>query len=115
MVPKGLDAAGIRSAIDNAEEPEPQPESAKKTTKPSQADTLIKLAGSRAKLFHDGDTAYAILTLTSHHEVWPLQSKSFRDWLFKIYFEQEDRAPNAGAVRAAINTMAGFARFGSKE
>ncbi len=97
------------------EEVKPQPESAKKVGNPSQADTLIKIAGDRAKLFHDGDTAYAILKVKSHHEVWRLQSKSFRDWLFKIYFEQEDRAPNAESVRAAINTLAGVARFGSRD
>ena len=81
----------------------------------SQADILIKLARARAELFHDGDTAYAILKVESHDEVWPLQSKYFRDWLFKIYFEQEGKAPNAEAVRAAINTLAGFARFGSND
>src|SRR5208282_6654955 len=81
----------------------------------SQADILIKLARDRAKLFHDGDTAHAILKVESHHEVWPLQSKSFRDWLFKIYFEEKGKAPNAEAVRAAINTLAGFARFGSND
>jgi hypothetical protein len=83
--------------------------------KQSQADSLIALALLHVKLFHDGDTAYAILTIKSHHEVWPLQSKSFRDWLFKVYFEQEKKAPNAEAVRAAINTLAGFARFGSND
>jgi len=109
-----LDVGAIRSAIDNAKEPGPQTESAKPARKPSQADTLIALALLRVELFHDGDTAYAILTIKSHHEVWPLQSK-FRDWLFKVYFEQEKKAPNAEAVRAAINTLAAFARFGSND
>jgi hypothetical protein len=105
-------AAGSTGA---AEEVKPQQEVAKKAGKPSQADTLIMLARKRVELFHDGDAAYAILTHRSHHEVWPLQSKSFRDWLFKIYFEQEKKAPNAEAVRAAVNTLAGFARFGSND
>ena len=87
---------------------------ARRPERTSQADILVELARSNVKLFHNGDTAYGILKLGRHHEVRPLLSKAFRDWLFKVYFEQKKKAPSSEAVRAAINTLAGFARFGPK-
>jgi hypothetical protein len=109
-----LDEGAIRDAMGEAEEAKPKPESARRAGRPSQADALVKLARSDVKLFHDGDTAYGILKLGRHSEVRPLLSKALRDWLFKAYFEQEKKAPSSEAVRAAINTLAGFARFGPK-
>jgi hypothetical protein len=85
-----------------------------KEKKPSQAELLIEIARDRTRLFHDGDVGYGLVTTEAHKEVWQLKAKTFRMWLYQVFFEQHGKAANAEAISAALNTVEGFARFGSK-
>jgi hypothetical protein len=65
-------------------------------------------------LFHDpaGD-AYITFNAGDHHETHALNTRAVRQWLSRRFFEEEETAPHGGAVRDAIETLAGFADKGA--
>ena len=72
---------------------------------PSQADILVALAEA-ADLFHTpDDIAYADIEVGSHRETWPIQSRGFRRWLKRRFFEECEGAPNGEAVASAIGVI----------
>lgn len=77
----------------------------------NQATKLVKLAGD-AQLFHDADgNTFVTLAINGHWEVWPLQSKRFKQWVAHRYFEQFNSTPNSQAVSDAANVLHGVALF----
>ena len=72
---------------------------------PSQADILVALAEA-AELFHTPDeVAYADIEINGHRETWPVQSRGFRRWLKRRYFEEQESAPNGEAVATALGVI----------
>ena len=64
------------------------PEEIKKTTNLKK---LVKLAHNNAFFFKDPDSrAFARIKIGKHHELYPLRSSSFEDWLSAINFKEFD-------------------------
>jgi hypothetical protein len=86
---------------------------AERVQKKSQATRLVELAlGQGLELFHGADgTAYASAPVGAHREIWPTKSKSFRDFLAHIFYVADARAPSSQALRDAVQTLDGQARF----
>jgi hypothetical protein len=82
---------------------------------PPQADILLDIAQA-ADLFHTPDgTGFADLAIDGHRETWPINSKGFRRWLARRYFEQTDGAPNSEALKSALNVIEAKAHFDAPE
>ncbi len=82
----------------------------------SQATRLVNLAqAAKADLFHDSEDSFATIRAGDHVETYALKSRAMRHWLTRLYFEAESKAPNAEAIRCAIDTLAAYARFNSEE
>jgi len=82
---------------------------------PSQADILIDLAQT-AELFHKPDgTGYADLDINGHRETWPIQSKGFRRWLVRRFYEATKGAPSSEALKSALNVIEAKAHFDAPE
>jgi len=82
---------------------------------PTQADILIELAQT-AELFHTPNgTGYADLDINGHRETWPIQSKGFRRWLARRFFEATRSAPNSEALKSALNVIEAKAHFDAPE
>ena len=80
--------------------------------KPTQADTLVRLAGDAASFFKSpDDTAYALVEADGHREVWPLRSTGFKQWLVYRYFRATGIAPKADALGQALCTLGAMAQF----
>lgn len=77
-----------------------------------QAQTLVALAVN-AELFHapDGDTGYATVPVGSHHETWPIRSKSFRRWLTRRFYDAHGKPPGAQAVADVLCLLEAKAQF----
>lgn len=81
----------------------------------TQADILIGLA-SQAELFHTPNkTGYASFEVGDHREVCPITSNGFRRWLTRRYFEEIGKAPNAQALKSALNVLDAKAHFDGSE
>jgi hypothetical protein len=83
----------------------------------NQATELVKLAEAAAvDLWHDRDgTGYATLPVDDHAEHWPVRSRAVRLWLRRRYYEEHESAPNANAVRDALEVLDGKALFAGDE
>jgi len=83
--------------------------------KPTQADIIVNLA-SRAELFHTpNNIAYADLKIHGHRETWPVNSKGFRNYLTKIYFEKREGAPGSEALKSALRVLEAMALYDGVE
>jgi hypothetical protein len=79
--------------------------------RPTQANILVELA-QPADLFHAPDgTGYADLEINGHRETWPIDSKSFRRWLARRFFEATGGAPDSEAMKSALNVIEAKAQF----
>jgi hypothetical protein len=77
------------------------------------ADLLVQLAtGSGAEFFHDPDgNGYATVPAGTHRETWRLSSTGFKTWAQHLFYRMTGRSPNAEAVRTALGTLEGRARY----
>ena len=86
-----------------------------KEERESAATKLLGLASGCAELFHAGDSCYATITIREHRETHALNSRGFRRWLMKIFFEQCGRAASGETIKSSITTLEGIARFDRDE
>jgi len=81
----------------------------------NQATALVRLAGDVA-LWHDSEgTGWATVDVHTHHEHHRLNSKRFRQWLARRYYEDAGRSANSQAVQEAIGTLEGKAVYDGPE
>lgn len=74
---------------------------------PSQATTILDLVNvCDVEFFHtvDGD-GYADVPVRNHTEIYPIRSKGFRRWLARLFYRNEQKAPNAQAMQDALGVM----------
>jgi hypothetical protein len=84
-------------------------------SKPSQVSVLTALAESAA-LFHTPDrTAYGCIEINGHRETWRVDSRCFKNWLVRVFFEETGRAPGSEALAAAIRCVEAKAQFDAPE
>jgi hypothetical protein len=76
------------------------------------ADKLVNLARSNCDFIHDPNgEPYAVFAATGARQVLHLESKAFGEYLSHAYYSQHDRAPNEPALRVALATLKGQAKF----
>jgi hypothetical protein len=92
-------------------------EPSEKRDRKSAAATLVNLADeSGAELWHDRDgDGYITFTVGNHRENHPVNSKSTRLWLSRLYYEKTGKVPAADATREALAILEGRARFDGDE
>src|SRR5205823_1516561 len=77
----------------------------------SQATVLVELAAG-ATLFHTPELeAFALLTISSTRQTWPIGSRDFRDYLSHQFYTRAGKAPGSQAVADAQSTLRGKALF----
>ena len=79
----------------------------------SQATKLVALARQGdTDLFHDeAGKPYITFPNGTHQETWSLTSTPLRDWLSARYYATYNTAPGSQALKDALNTLSGIARF----
>lgn len=83
--------------------------------KKSQATVLVDLSAD-IDLFHDADsTCYAIIQKPTHREVWPVQSRAFRNWLSHEYFVLSGQGARGASVADALATVEARAQHQSEQ
>jgi phage/plasmid primase-like uncharacterized protein len=108
-VRRAIDAAIDSDDIDALLGPDEATEETKKkgtTMTDKQADVLVRLAESEAVLFHSFDDAgYAKLEVNDHHEVWPIRSNRFKQWLMRAFYLETKKAPGTEAMSSALSLI----------
>jgi hypothetical protein len=81
----------------------------------SQA-TLAANMAAAWELWHTpaGD-AYATVPVGDHDETWPIKSQTFKRYVAKCFFDEQQKAMNSDALSAAINLMEAKSLFEGEE
>ncbi|QDU39190.1 hypothetical protein Mal4_35270 [Maioricimonas rarisocia] len=81
----------------------------------SVASVLVALAREHVREFWHTPEAepkpYATIACCTHHEHWPIGSRSFKQWLRKQYWDSEGKAANSQSMTDAIEMLTGMAIF----
>lgn len=84
-------------------------------SKETQSDVLIS-SGSAAKLFCDDiEEKYAAVDVNGHKEVYKINSKKFKMWLTKKYYDETGKAPGSDAMNQALGIFEMKAMYGGDE
>lgn len=84
-------------------------------SKETQSDILIN-AGSEAKLFCDAiEEKYAAVEINGHIEVYKINSKKFKMWLTKKYYDETKKAPGSDAMNQALGVFEMKAMYEGEE
>ncbi|MFC2045587.1 hypothetical protein ACFLUH_02800, partial [Chloroflexota bacterium] len=68
------------------------------------------------ELFHTPDRMpYAVIKQDGHIEVWPLESRTVKDYLSRRYYKKTGSAPSLQAIQNAFNVFRGHALFDGLE
>ena len=79
------------------------------------ADALVELARSRAEFVHDADgEPFAVIHEDGVRRCLHLGSKAFGEWLSFRFYRDTDRAPTDQALKTALATLTGQAKFDGK-
>lgn len=85
---------------------------------PSAATTIVDMLLERdgTELFHtpEGD-GYATVTIDGHQEHLSISSSGLRDLMALMYYKSKGKAPNSTALKDAVQTLEGIARFDGDE
>ena len=81
----------------------------------SQATKIVEMA-ENVDLFHTADgRTFVLVEVGDHFETWSTKSKSFRNYLARMFYEVEGSAPSGQAIRDAIIVLDGRALYEGKE
>ncbi len=74
---------------------------------PNLQTRIVNLVQDEASLFTDGkETAYAMMSISDHKELWPVNSKRFAQNLYRIGREENDgNIPSPEAISSAIKYL----------
>lgn len=90
-------------------------ETQERDREPSQSERLIGYV-DEAELFHTPDgKPHATFAVDDHEETWPLNSKRFKQWLLRRFYEEQGKAPSAQARTDAMATIEARANFDGSE
>lgn len=83
----------------------------------SQADIAITLVNkSGANLFHDDeDVPFAEVPVGDHLEIWPVESKQFKKWINRLFWNSQKKALKEQPRKDVISTLAGLAEIDGTE
>ncbi len=116
LKPLGIGKTAIRAEVERLKKELAAQEEGSDKEDETQADLLIKIATANAFLFHDETKdGFAQIEINGHKETHSLQSKFFRQWLIRKYYEQTERSPNSEAVRQALGLIEAKAVFDGPE
>jgi hypothetical protein len=87
-------------------------EKVKQEKEQKQIDVLVKAAKSDCGLFHDeSGVAYVDLSINNHRETWPVNSRQFRSWLMRYFWERQGSTPNPELLSTAVRMFEAMALF----
>ncbi|PJE51575.1 MAG: hypothetical protein COV29_00240 [Candidatus Yanofskybacteria bacterium CG10_big_fil_rev_8_21_14_0_10_36_16] len=72
-----------------------------------QATKIVELVSeSNITLFHNElKQPYAYIEINNHSEIWPCESRQFKDWLGHIFWNNEGKSAYPNAINGALSTL----------
>jgi hypothetical protein len=86
-----------------------------KDEKVSQSALLMNLMGNTELFTSQNDEPFASIEVNEHFENWAIDSKTFRDWVGRRFYNTHKKIASENAVKEALSTLAGKARFDGQQ
>lgn len=84
--------------------------------KESETSRLLRLATEQCECVRDtSKVAYAIMLVNGVRQCWAIKSTDFHEWLSHSYYKENNIAPSANAMKQALETLVGKAKFEGRE
>jgi hypothetical protein len=98
---------------DNDDDADDDGHQGQRPKRPKNPETLIQLVfGHQIVLFHDDDEKpYATFENKGHYETWPVQSRRFKNFLRKLFFESTGAGIPSGDLADALGQLEAMALF----
>ena len=81
----------------------------------SQATMAANMATVWEMWHTPGGDAFATVPVGNHFETWPVKSRTFKRYVAKQFFEEQQKAINSDALSSAVNLMEAMALFDGDE
>jgi len=79
------------------------------------ADAAANMAAAWDLWHTPAGDAYATVPVGEHNETWPIKSQTFKRYVAKCFFDEQQKAMNSDALSAAINLMEAKSLFEGEE
>ncbi len=86
-----------------------------KDEKLSQSAMLVSLMGDTELFTSQNDEPFASIVVNGHLENWAIESKTFRDWLGRRFYQIHNKIASENAVKEALVTLSGKAKFDGRQ
>jgi hypothetical protein len=83
--------------------------------KSSLAAMLVSLMGDAELFTSQNDEPFASVRVNGHIENWAIESKTFRNWLGRRFYEAHQKIASENAVKEALATLCGKAKFDGQQ
>lgn len=87
------------------------PTEPKKESKVSQSALLVNLTSGAEFFVSQNDEPFASFEVNGHIETWAVESKNFKDWLGRKYYQKYAQVASEKAVNEALSTLCGRSKF----
>lgn len=82
-----------------------------KESKANPSVLLVKLAEDAEFFTSQNDEPFASINVDGHIETWEIESKTFRNWLGRRYYQKYKKVASENSIGEALSTLAGKAIF----
>lgn len=108
--PEWIPAQAVESSITN--QPGNQTTAdAEKVKTPPAVELLLSIAEQADLIFTPNEEAYVSIPVDSHREIYPIASKTYRNWLAYQYRTQYKKPPQPETLQQAISQLEAEAQF----
>jgi hypothetical protein len=95
-----LKAFGLPTKPDSFKEP-----------KENQSALILKIAKDLEFFVNQENEPFVCITENGHQENWTIDSKTFREWISRAFYEKYKQVPNENSIKDALGTLAGKAKY----
>jgi len=81
----------------------------------SQATIAVQMAEEWETWHTPGKDAYVTISFHDHEETWPIRSQTFKRFMAKRFYEEQEKAIGSDALSAAVNVIEAKALFDGEQ
>ena len=82
-----------------------------KESKESQSALILKITKDLEFFVNQEDEPFVCITVNGHQENWTVDSKTFKEWISRAFYEKYQQVPNENSIKDALAALAGKAKY----
>ena len=83
----------------------------------TQAETILELVEAVGIMLFNNQNhdVYAEIPIEGHKEIWPIESKEFSSWLYKLYHAEVGKVAKSESIKQALAVLAAEVQFNQQK